>query len=203
MKFVDTSGTIAKGVASGQWSDRQLLSGIAQGDDLDQRNGRKACLTSLQLRVTSDFKAADPVNDPISNYIFRYIIFWDKNPNQATPAVTDVVAVNSSTTFKQLDNRQRFKILRDQMRVIEPPAQVGTDFGIRLHIEEFVRLVSSEELKYDVIFDSTGDATIASINQGALFFMYNISISDPSGTAGVYAGVQDAAFRSRVSFYDS
>ena len=84
-----------------------LLNGIAVGSTASLRRGRRVCLT--ELHVTGRLR---PSSDSFKRSRCDVLLVWDKQPGAAVPAITDILTESISGAPKNLDYRERFKILR-------------------------------------------------------------------------------------------
>lgn len=80
----------------------------AVGDDNTTRDGRQ--INNKSIHVQGLLTPNDSVAGP--NWA-RLMLLWDTQPNGALPAVTDILTAATSTANTNLNNRQRFIILRD------------------------------------------------------------------------------------------
>lgn len=83
---------------------------IAVGDDNNTRDGRQ--ITCKSVQVTG---VIAPVDQTTSACLCRTMLVWDKSPNSgaAVATITDILYASYSTSMTNLDNRERFTILRD------------------------------------------------------------------------------------------
>lgn len=129
-----------------------LLSGIAQGDDITNRNGRSIRCTSLL------FRAAININASAVNTWVRYILFTDKATAGSAPAVTDVLKEAKITAPLNASNAPRFHIFRDRVYALD-------GVGLKnVHMEEFIKY--REHIKY-----IGTDATITSAGVGTIYVL--------------------------------
>lgn len=86
------------------------LNQMAQGDDVINRIGRQ--INNQSIRIHGYISPNDTTTLP--NYV-RILLVWDAQPNSAgaVPAITDILSGASSVSNTNLDNRERFTILRD------------------------------------------------------------------------------------------
>lgn len=167
------------------------------GTDYTQRIGRKTVIKSVYIRGrvlienAQVFTAATTcaVQQP------RMILFWDMQPNAATPAVTDLLNTADSTSHLNLNNRDRFKIIKDKTFVFDPMLLTAANA-----VAEWNRTVSDikcyVKLRGEVIFNGTNGGTIADINSGALYMFW---------IGNVPTGANDslAVLSTRVRFDDA
>lgn len=87
-----------------------LLTGIAQGDDVSNRSGRKILLKSVFIRGNLN------INSSATQTNVRFMIIMDKNGNGATPGAAEVFNSTSSINLVlNPDNAgERFKVLWDK-----------------------------------------------------------------------------------------
>lgn len=143
------------------------------GAELYQRVGRKMYMKSLHLRGFVN-NIATSVQD-----IGRIIVYYDSQPNGVAPTIQQLLqdstaaALTSALSEINLQNRQRFKILRD-MPVLLPActnnagvltnlAYPQTSRDNKFHINEFIPLNGLE-----VVFNGTNGGTVADITSGAI-----------------------------------
>lgn len=168
LKNIDTGGSI--GVLQGtQWSELDFLNPIQTGADSNQRVGRKVQLKSLLFRWNSSSNAAV--------YPLRILIVYDREPNQATPLITDVLA--SPTNFNtpmNLSNSNRFIVLADEIHqpTNASPNNVAFDRANKIY----------KKLNLPAMF-SASSIDVTSITQGAIFAMCSIPTPAGSNNPGI------------------
>lgn len=176
LKSVDTSANIAVDTTSAV----QLVNGIARGDDIGERTGRKVVMKSIEWRGISYATAATGVDQ-----VHRIMLVYDKYANAT--ALTTAMVLNSGTNFlsmKLLENRRRFKILWDKLIYINATAEAQT--GKVMH--EYLNL------NLPVIFNNGDNGTVADIVSGSLYFctVGNIVAGNTAGTFTVNCRVRFA-----------
>jgi len=103
-KFFDTAISFTEIPATGQ------LVLIPQGVTESTRVGRSCVIKSIQVRLNLLFAPATAVN--ASSNMFLYLV-QDTQCNGAAAAVTDVLTANTfATALTNLENSQRFRVLR-------------------------------------------------------------------------------------------
>jgi len=165
----------ARDVASGAFAGADwggvavLLNGIARGDDIDERTGRQVMMRSYELSVLWHQAAPGAHPEPC---VARLLVVYDKQTNGAalTPAqvLTATGTLNAATSPKQLENRERFTILRDirtpmaaaETSDYEPPPK-----ALKIY----------QSFMLPVTFNAGDAGTVADITTGSL---YAIFISD-------------------------
>lgn len=105
-KIIDTSNSTLAVVATGVVVP---LNSIAAGDDVTQRNGRKITLVSSMIRFHGHITDSIPTA-PTS---FRLALVYDSQPNGVAPVWTDVFQAAVSDSDRNVNNRDRFKIVYD------------------------------------------------------------------------------------------
>lgn len=152
------------------------------GNDIFNRIGRKINLRSLLVRITFAFNDG---GTPYTNAFdtIRTILFWDKNPNTGTALVpSDIIrdvgnSLNQtvSTSSFNVNNRNRIKVIRDEMRSFafnkaNPiSAQIANLEPTAFQIKWFLRFPKG---KLNTVYNNTNGGTIADINAGALGIMF-------------------------------
>lgn len=151
-----------------------LLNGCIAGSQNFNRIGRKIMLKTLQVR--GHIQAA--TDGTATEGLCRMIIFYDKQTNGAAPAHTDVVksqnisGATASTVFDMfnLDNRDRFVILRDRAYSMSNQSTVATQTvaGTTTDqlIEEYV------PINMETIYNAGTAGTVGDITTGGLFVIF-------------------------------
>lgn len=96
---------------------------IAQGDDENQRIGRRVKITKMFIRwdiLLPTTAAADSASNT-----FRTIFYLDKQCNGAAINVTDLLQTASFRSFNNLSNKGRFRILMDKTTTLNSTAGAG------------------------------------------------------------------------------
>lgn len=99
------------------------LTAIEQGSSEKQRSGRKAWLTSLQIRGEIHVPQSEGATNPHEHQHFRLILVLDRQTNGAALTATTVmepVGANNLFSFPQLESTGRYKILWDRTFTINP-----------------------------------------------------------------------------------
>lgn len=143
-----------------------LLNATVPGDLVSNREGRKITITSIQL---------DGSLSAISDTRVRYLLVWDKNPNQVTPNINEIInhdVTNDWTVaLRNIDNMKRFIVLKDwkyNLTVNEGRSATNIKYYKRCNLQ--------------TVYNTTSLNTIADITQGALFFIVIAKdVSDVSG----------------------
>ena len=90
----DTTGSIAH------------LSAVQQGSTVHERDGKAFRITSVQLRGYASNNSASVMNDCAA------LLVWDKQPNKALAAITDILDSANARSMNNRDNAGRFVVLR-------------------------------------------------------------------------------------------
>lgn len=135
---------------------------VPLGDDSNTRDGRKIRIKSIQ--ITGYGASADTKGAP------RIMVVYDKQTNGSLPAITDILESNNWASYHNLNFRNRFKVLYDNIGglkrgtnplMVVPPGTPSAQF------------IWHDYIKCDLetIF-SAAPAGIQMIESGALFFIY-------------------------------
>jgi len=172
-----------------------LLNVPENGPELYQRVGRRIYMKSVHIRGTV-LAAATTTQD-----YGRIIVFYDSQPNGAAPTLAALLADSNAghatavTSEINLDNRERFKILRDMPFLLPSctnTAGVITNLGMQdtvkqsMQFDEFIKLKGLE-----TVYNGTNGGTIADITSGSLFVVTFSGI-----------GNYNTSWSSRLRYYD-
>jgi len=176
----------------------QYLNNVTNGAEIYQRTGRKIYMKSLHVKGFIEGSGTASANMAI----LRMVLVYDAQPNGAFPAIADLFqdsTAGGATGFMSelnLNNRERFKILREKMWVMGPTAanQAGqtviNDGSQCLVINEFIKLK-----KIEAIFNATNGGTVADVTSGSLFAVF---MSDANSTSSAW----NAVYTARLRYYD-
>lgn len=149
-----------------------LLSGIAQGDDISNRQGNSVKTIDLMGNITFD-----QANNT-SNFV-RVILFMDTANQGVTPSISDVltasVTVNSQ---RNVDNMKRFKIFQDRLFSFDPDTKtralkVYKKLGMHLRFSASTATDVLQNAIYLLILDSNGTDHCAFSSSWKLSFYDN------------------------------
>lgn len=148
---------------------------VAQGTDYTDRIGRIIKPVSVQVRGT--FLGEDATT---LDQLGRVMLVWDSQPNGATIAtIAQILNAATSTSFNNLQNRDRFKIIRDEMvnlgGVDTTATQTYASKGPE-NINWYVPLGNDYVTQYN-----TTTGVIAAVSHGALLL---VTIGSNATTAG-------------------
>ena len=185
-KVIDTVQTSTTFVAAGSIV---TINGCATGTDFTSRIGRKIKMTSVQMRGV--------ISPGTLDNICRIIIFYDCQPNGGgAPSVADVLLNHSggggstATDFMNLNNRDRFKVLKDMTVPVARLSTTATQAVAGSPTQHVVNIY--QKLNHEVIYNSTG-ATAAEIATGLMGVLF---ISTAAGSSG-------CTWSSRIRFIDA
>lgn len=185
-----------------------LLNPIGTGTDFYQRVGRKVKLSSILFKGHVALQSPGTgASGSSESYPIRVALVYDDQPNGgSTPVVSDIfqsvdssgsAASASPYTPLNLNNRDRFTVLKDWTMCLKPITNLGTtgSYGDGMHA---VRNLSFyKRLNLDAIFNGTG-AGLSTIQTGALYFVaYQLQVQAANGICGAYN------FVSRVRYTDN
>lgn len=150
-----------------------LLNCPVLGSDFINRVGRKITMKSIRVR---GFLVPPAVST--AQAFLRGVLVYDAQPNAAVPLLSDLMQdaragfPTDVYSFTNLNNRERFTILRDQMWITTlstGASQYGT--GIveenKYAIDWYVKLKG-----LTTMFNGTNGGTIADVTSGALFLLF-------------------------------
>ena len=134
-----------------------VINPSVMGDDFDSRDGRVIRLKSVQLTLTAAIGATTTFS------FVRVMVVIDKQPNEISMVITNLLDFANITSHRNLDGRKRFVILKDKILEL---SQVGKRTGI---------IKWYKELDMKTIYDDSNTGTIVDITTNTL---YLVLISD-------------------------
>jgi len=149
-----------------------LVNTVPQGASVNQRIGKKIMMKSVQFRGRLQAGNTTTVADAAA------LLVYDKRPQGALPAITDILVTANSASFNNDVNADRFRILRrwdwtvtgNDNTAGQQTAASATSF------DEFVSLKGLPQ-----VFNAAGTGAIGDISEGAL---YLVTVGDlAAGTA--------------------
>lgn len=158
LKFLDvtTAGTFT--VATATANTPVLINGCAQGTDANQHIGRQTTMKSLYW-LWEGFLATTTIGQTSC----RLVIVYDKEAEGAAPTVaagmqTDIFNMDSIVAQNNLNNRDRFVILVDE--VVECLGASGPSAFMRK---------GYRKVQLPCVFNAGAGATVAAINTGSVY----------------------------------
>ncbi|AXF51974.1 MAG: capsid protein [Cressdnaviricota sp.] len=107
---IDTTGSVT------------ALNLIAQGDDINNRQGRQ--IFNQSIRVHGNIAPIDTTTVPT---YCRIMLVWDSQSNSGTiPTIAQILTASSSVSNTNLDNRERFTVLRDWKQTLGGTSTTAT-----------------------------------------------------------------------------
>lgn len=176
-KYTDTALSAYEVDATGSVT---LISVIPQGASQSQRIGRRVELRSIEVRGQVNAKSTTTVS------CGRMILVYDRQPNKALAAVTDILESASYAAFKKDENKNRFLILKDKAFKVTGNQTAGqiNDSG-----EQYVKMFMKLPRGLITEYAAAGTGVIGDITTGALLVCFIGSTA--AGTA---------AFQCQVGF---
>lgn len=132
-----------------------LINGVAQGNDLNNRIGRKFQIKSILIR--GNIRAGSTA---VSGRSWRFLVIYDKQCNGTALTTAQVLSANNMGGLQNLDNRERFVILADKMKWVGAPNADNTEVNLKLYLKCNLPVTNS----------GTG-ATVASIATGSIYVL--------------------------------
>jgi len=176
-----------------------LLASPTPGTDMTNRIGRKIILKSVYLRGYMASEAALNAAVPVAQVAqqMRMILFIDYQPNGAAPAITDLLKTAAPSSQLNLNNRDRFKILKDKTIVVDPYfcSQVATQ-SICSTSNQIQQFKVYKKLNLETVLNAGTAGTIADISSGAVYLCFVGSEPTGSNNDGL------AIWTGRVRFSD-
>lgn len=120
IKFFDTTLNTTAITTTGVIINNTVLN-IVEGSDFNNRVGRKITLTSIHFRGAYLEETQTSLANMSNN--IRIIIYQDKQCNATAAAVTDILATADEKSFNNLNNTDRFVILKDWFFTLNHTAQ--------------------------------------------------------------------------------
>jgi len=172
LKYVDIA---AANYAADTTGSVTCLNLTAVGDDNTTRDGRQICNRSIHVQGI-----LNPVDNTAGPNLARMMLVWDAQPNSgAIATITNILTASTSVSATNLDNRERFTVLRDsrfaQGTISDTATQAFSNGTNTYMVNEFVNLK-------DVKTTYSGTtAAIGSVATGALLLV-------TIGSVGAVAG---------------
>lgn len=132
------------------WSALTLLNGLQLGSDYTNRIGRKVLWKKLHMHYT-----ATNVGGPQR---LRLLCVYDKQPNGLTPLITDILLTDDYPSFNNLNNRDRFITIFDEITE-------------NASVDQMISHNITRKINLETVFNGGNAGTIADISTGAIWFM--------------------------------
>lgn len=141
---------------------------LAQGTGESQRVGRKVTVDSIQGQIQVSMPAATAAGSTAT--LFRYMLVLDTQTNKAQFAATDLLTADNFWSFNNLDNNERFRILKK--KTVSLVEQGATPSGAAYTFNEIIRYFTFN-IKCKHVIDYVGqDGTIDEQTQNSLCLVY-------------------------------
>lgn len=153
---------------------------IARGTGESERIGSQIILTSVWIRGRFVANAATTLTEGTA-----YLV-WDRTPNKALPAITDILNSANSNSFPKDSGRRRFKILKRLNAEIAGNSTTPTT-GLEIQdVEEYIKLPKGCVVEYDDTIATTG--AIETIICGGLYMITVGPSAAGTGACGFAVG---------------
>lgn len=161
-----------------------LLNGIARGDDIGQRIGRKSLMKSIEIRIRNDVNprilpvGIEPAIPPGKDQYHRVLLVYDRQTNGTAPAITDILDGQAGVlALTKLENRARFQILLDKVIQLNMSDEAGSGKFWKKYLK----------VNLPIQFGSGNGGTVADIKTGSLYLFW-VGTSAPGFEAGTING---------------
>jgi len=154
---------------------------ITQGSTVNSRDGRKFMPTWINIRGFTQNNSASVGTDN------AVILVWDKQPNKALAAITDILDASAPTAQNKRENASRFMILRRWDFVMTGKSDGTTVPGFLRNFDKFVRLPRG------LIAECTPADTTGAIGNrvsGALLLVTVGNVAAGNGAALMHVGMR-------------
>jgi len=158
MKFLDTVVAGAALSINGQLKGSMNL--VPQNVTESGRIGRKITVKSIMIR--GDIHQP-PGAGSVSANVVRFMMILDKQCNGALPAITDFLETATFSSFNNLENSARFRVLSDKQYKLQCGGYDGTGIGEDL-LPINVFLKCNIPIEFDNSLDTGAITTIRSNN---------------------------------------
>lgn len=178
-KFIDVSATSTMTAASVAFSAATLLNGCVPGATASDRIGRKIHMKSLLLRYTFRLPASSGGSGEC-----RILVVYDKQPNGATAAITDILLADDMRSPNNLSNSDRFVTLVDEITSPVSAVEIEEQSG-----------VIYRKFNLETAFNAGTAGTVADITSGSILVF-------AAQSGGLTTNAPLCLFRARVRYVD-
>lgn len=182
-KYLDTTATAVNAPTTGVI--QAVFTVIPQGTTEITRVGGKITVTNFNVRgnfsLTTTALSGTPNND-----VVRMILFIDKQTNGAAPAVTDILKSANGQAYMNLDNVDRFQILKDKMIKVGFTASGSTNL-----VGDLVPWKINKKMNLPIHYSSTTGA-ITEVKSNNIYMLFTS-----------WQGVVNFNYYARVKFTDA
>lgn len=163
LKYVDVSATAAGLNTTGVV---QCINLSAEGDDNTNRDGRQTQNVSVAIRGL--IRPED--NTTPAPTLVRVMIVWDRQPNGVLAPLNQILQNATALSFNNLDNKRRFKIIRDYQFALGGMDTTATSSFAQsptVHsLNDYITLPADMDSYWN-----TNTGVIGSLNTGALLLV--------------------------------
>lgn len=195
-KYIDNASAIYQVNQTGSIT---LLNGCSTGTDNTNRIGRKFINKSVYIRgyVAPEYDFSGQAAIAVTAQQARMLLVWDEQPQGNTPAITDILVEALPSSQLNLNNRDRFRILADEVFDFGPALSIQTatqaQFGYGGN--QISEVKCFRKITLPTVNAGTG-SNITAISSGALFMVWIGSVA-----AGTNVDT-NAIVSTRVRFVD-
>lgn len=171
LKYVDLA---AAAYSCSTTASVTMLNGIAVGDDNNNRDGRQIYVETCQI-----IGKLAPEDSLTSDTNCRIMLVWDAQPNGAAIAgITDILVAATTHSMTNLNNRERFTILRD---LVLPVGRTDNTTTVAFAHSPTIHSVKwFTRIKRKTTYNTT-TAAITAITTGALLL---VTVGDTAAGSG-------------------
>lgn len=173
--------------ACGTTGSVTALNLCATDTDFTDRVGRKILMKSVN--IVGHYIPTDSAVNPT---LCRVMLIYDKQPTSALPAITDILKTSDSRDQLNLNNRDRFVVLCNELVALGIQQNTATQAFAGSPTDKVIHIY--KKLNHEVIYSSTA-ATIAAVASGTLLL---VTVGDNAAGADYQASVS-----TRVRFIDA
>lgn len=168
LKFLDTNLTATLDATGELLGAPTGINLVPQGDTESERIGRKIVIKKINMRGWLRSVATGNSN------VVRLALIQDKQANGAYPAYTDVMESAVFTSFSNLSNSGRFKVLKIIECELEPQAGVAGAYGLAVKV-----IKANLKCEIPIEFDnSLTTGAITTVRSNNIFWMGVSAIGD-------------------------
>jgi len=179
--YINTEGRKYNTAVFSSASQWVLLSGLLQGTSNAGRVGRQVHWCDIEVNL---------FHNPAAFQMLRVTLVVDRQPNAATPVITNLFNVDSALSTFQPQSHSRFVVLDDT--IISPTTILNTDRVPTQH-----RIAMKLDPALSTVYNSSAVASVAAITTNAVFLVLTACDgtgvgTPPTGVFGYYG----------LSYYD-
>lgn len=182
LKYLDVSGAPQTFTSAGTLV---LLNGLVPGTGASQRIGKKIVTKSLLFR--GSIGSGDTGGTPFRGMV-RLLWIYDKQSNATAPTVAQILESVAAYSPMNMDNRDRFVVLRDKQYAID---QSGGNQSAQVKLYK--------RLMIPTIYNAGVAGTVADITSGSIYLLL---IGESAG-ATVPTNQPIIDFTNRIRYDDS